>query len=152
MILSETAGFRSTRNQIELEGIKRSEELARGADLIVLVLVASDADLPSWMRSIGRAVATSHLTVIDKADLVGEAHKSRLKENAIWVSSVTREGIDCLVSTQQSAVVRQESFLTATVERQSLGCSTGAVWKNVYLVLGALSLLLPYLRLQLRET
>ena len=106
-ILSETAGFRSTRNQIELEGIKRSEELARGADLIVLVLVASDADLPSWMRSIGRAVATSHLTVIDKADLVGEAHKSRLKENAIRVSSVTQEGIDCLVSTQQSAVVRQ---------------------------------------------
>ena len=109
VILSETAGFGSTRNQIELEGIKRSEELARGADLIVLVLVASDADLPSWMRSIGRAVATSHLTVIDKADLVGEAYKSRLslKENAIRVSSVTQEGIDCLVSTQESAVVRQ---------------------------------------------
>ena len=90
VILSETAGFGSTRNQIELEGIKRSEELARGADLIVLVLDASDigtealdADLPSWMRSVGRAVATSHLTVINKADLVGEAHKSRLKENGI---------------------------------------------------------------------
>ena len=44
---------------------------------------ALDADLPSWMRSVGRAVATSHLTVINKADLVGEAHKSRLKEKGI---------------------------------------------------------------------
>ena len=122
--MSDTAGVRSTRNQIELEGIKRSEELARAADLIVLVLDASvigtealDADLPSWMRIVGRAVATSHLTVIKIADLVGEAHKSRLKENAKWVSSVTQEGIDCLVSTLQSAVVRHLSFLAATVER-----------------------------------
>ena len=122
--MSDTAGVRSTRNQIELEGIKRSEELARAADLIVLVLDASDigtealdADLPSWMRSVGRAVATSHLTVIKIADLVGEAHKSRLKENAKWVSSVTQEGIDCLVSTLQSAVVGHLSFLAATVER-----------------------------------
>ncbi len=113
VIFSDTAGLRSTRNHIEFEGIKRSEELAKAADLTVLVLDASnegtesqDSELPAWMRRVGRAQAKTHLTVMNKADLVRDGLKFDSKGDAIWVSCLTKEGMDGLESALQNAVVR----------------------------------------------
>jgi len=67
---------------------------------------SQDSELPAWMRRVGRAQAQTHLTVMNKADLVRDGLKFDSKGDAIWVSCLTKEGMDGLESALQNAVVR----------------------------------------------
>ena len=113
VIVTDTAGLRATEDPVELEGIKISEQLARSADLTVRVvdasdsfLVNNDAHIPGWMRDTGRPEAQTHLTVMNKSDLLEKEIKARGGDKKILVSSLTHEGLDHFVAALKNAVER----------------------------------------------
>ncbi|HWJ39226.1 MAG TPA: tRNA uridine-5-carboxymethylaminomethyl(34) synthesis GTPase MnmE [Sphingomicrobium sp.] len=81
--LTDTAGLRETRDEVESIGVERARKLAMAAD--VLVWLGEEASAPDHPRL---------LRVKPKADLVaGEADGS----GALPVSSVTGEGVTALI-------------------------------------------------------
>jgi tRNA modification GTPase len=67
VVLSDTAGIRETEGKIEREGIRRTLDRARDADLVLWLMDASDpqADLPLGLAGHGAPV----LRVLNKIDL-----------------------------------------------------------------------------------
>ena len=81
--LFDTAGLRETDGLIEKEGIRRTEELIKDADLVVYVIDPSSDDVPPEDESI--------LTVYSKRDI-------KLKDGSISFSSMTGEGLDEVIN------------------------------------------------------
>ena len=81
--LFDTAGLRETDGLIEKEGIRRTEELIKDADLVVYVIDPSSDDIPPEDESI--------LTVYSKRDI-------KLKDGSISFSSMTGEGLDEVIN------------------------------------------------------
>ena len=79
--LFDTAGFRETDGSIELEGIRRTEELMEKADLIIYVSDPSSGDDPHPDDD------SRTLTVSSKRDITG-------RDAPLSFSSVTGEGLD----------------------------------------------------------
>jgi tRNA modification GTPase len=83
--LSDTAGLRKTDDAVEAEGVERSEELIKKAD-VVLSLAESDGDFEEGIE------CENVLRVRTKSDLV--TGNSREDGEIIYVSSVTGEGLE----------------------------------------------------------
>ena len=99
LTLVDTAGLRQTGDPVEQEGIRRAEQAARQADLLLYVQDAGQpnisASLPSKLSVDGQAVLYIH----NKIDLAGI--KASQRENApgkkeVFVSVKTGEGMDLL--------------------------------------------------------
>jgi tRNA modification GTPase len=83
--LSDTAGLRKTDDAVEAEGVERSEELIKKAD-VVLSLAESGGDFEEGIE------CENVLRVRTKSDLV--TGNSREDGEIIYVSSVTGEGLE----------------------------------------------------------
>jgi len=92
--LSDTAGRRETGDVVEAIGVKRAEDAAKSADVVVLVLDAARALDEEDMRLIAER-DSRYITVWNKTD-VG-APKPELLRDAIEVSAKTGEGMDALM-------------------------------------------------------
>lgn len=111
--LRDTAGIRETGDPVELEGIRRSHEARRDADLVLAVLdgavslTVEDADV---LRSLGE---TKCVVVVNKADLPMQwelatvsAMLSRAPGTAVVrVSAKTGVGIEELKDTMRSLLI-----------------------------------------------
>jgi tRNA modification GTPase len=99
--LVDTAGLRISKDQIELEGIKRTKIEIKKADLILLVLDAS-LPFPKEDQQILQGISkSSHFIVINKIDLVNENVLNSLRENfpkekVVLISALKEIGIDKL--------------------------------------------------------
>jgi tRNA modification GTPase len=97
--LIDTAGLRNGEDVDEAEriGIEKSREAMADADVVLVVLDATDPkhrDIPAEIEGRGRIIASN------KADLLPE--KRNVREESIATSAVTGEGIDEL----RTAIVR----------------------------------------------
>ncbi|MBV9653447.1 MAG: 50S ribosome-binding GTPase [Acetobacteraceae bacterium] len=100
--LTDTAGLRAaTGDDIEAEGVRRAEQRARAADLIVAVGVAGKPE-PSLPAAIDPGLPV--LPVANKADLGG-----RVPDKLLAVSALTGQGMDSL----RAALAEQAQALTA---------------------------------------
>lgn len=83
--LYDTAGLRESGDEIEREGIRRSEHLIGGADLVIHLLDSTE-------EGVDRAFDGRTIVVYNKADL------RRPPEGALAISAATGEGIGDLLS------------------------------------------------------
>jgi tRNA modification GTPase len=94
--LSDTAGLRESVDPIEAEGVRRTQAAAAKADLVVLVVDASQPptgeDVAIWSAAPLRAIR-----VANKADLPARLPEEWLG-TAIPVSARTGEGLDRLIA------------------------------------------------------
>ena len=103
--LVDTAGLRDTDNVIEKIGIERTQEILAQADIILWLTDASKnesqnkiyKDLPN---------TSHHIVVHNKVDLV--ANREYLKNNRLYVSATTGEGLELLVKAITKYIISDE--------------------------------------------
>jgi tRNA modification GTPase len=80
VIFYDTAGLRQTDNSIESEGIARSHELMRTADLVLYLVDASlFQDAHFVIDSLPAELHSSMLIVLSKSDLLDDAHQKQAR-------------------------------------------------------------------------
>ena len=118
----DTAGIRDANeaDTIELEGIKRAENVAQSSDLIIIVVDSSEiptnAEIHEWCRKSEQNLTLKSnrtamkILVLNKCDLLSntdfEYTKERLVdiENIILMSCVTGEGFDQFINILRDSV------------------------------------------------
>lgn len=107
--LIDTAGIRQTDDLIEQEGIRRSHEEAKKADLILLVYDSSRSLLAHEEKvyaDIHAAYSSKIILVHNKVDLCDKDIHQWSKEMVIKVSGFTHKGIPVLESAIQEKINR----------------------------------------------
>ncbi|WP_072396003.1 tRNA uridine-5-carboxymethylaminomethyl(34) synthesis GTPase MnmE [Hyphomicrobium sp. CS1GBMeth3] len=96
VIVSDTAGFRETQGAIEREGMRRSLEVAKGADL---VLWLAEAEAPQTAIPVELApLADRTLLVLNKIDLLSNGNGApALPDDMVPLSVKTGAGLDDLI-------------------------------------------------------
>lgn len=102
--LADTAGIRSTDDELEQAGIERARSTVESADLICLLLDTSQPPTPvahellaEFATPIDQQTSRSTIVVAHKADLPSQ-WTSSLPENTLPVSSTTGAGIADLIA------------------------------------------------------
>lgn len=98
--LIDTAGIRTTQNEIEKIGIEKSKKMAKEADLVIYIIDASK-DLNEDDEEILNIVTPEKtIIILNKLDLVPKIDKKteiiKNFENVIKISALKKEGIDDL--------------------------------------------------------
>lgn len=117
--LVDTAGLRTTDDDIEAEGVERAEALVERADFVLLL-----GESGEWPGAIGRSAAdlAKVIPVRSKCDLLPKEAKSGENHQSvapIRVSAVTGEGLDAL----KAAVVARLERLAGTASDGSASAS-----------------------------
>ena len=96
VILSDTAGIRQTELRIEQEGIRRTFETARAADLILWLVdpAAPEIQLPADLIPLADRV----LIVRNKADLIKTGTPPALPDDSVLLSAKTGQGLEDLTA------------------------------------------------------
>jgi tRNA modification GTPase len=94
--LADTAGIRTTEDEIEIEGVARARQAWTTAELVLVILDRSQP-LESADLDLLRETATSQrILVATKADLPATWGEAEISEPCIVVSSKTGTGLDAL--------------------------------------------------------
>lgn len=99
--LIDTAGIRNARNQIEKIGVKRSEEALKQADLVLLVLNASEALTSADQELLKQTAKHQRIVILNKTDLPIKLNESALeklvgKDHLITTSAIKVDGTKSL--------------------------------------------------------
>jgi tRNA modification GTPase len=96
VVLSDTAGIRQTELRIEQEGIRRTFETARAADLILWLVdpAAPEIQLPADLIPLADRV----LIVRNKADLIKTGTPPALPDDSVLLSAKTGQGLEDLTA------------------------------------------------------
>lgn len=98
VLLTDTAGVRSSSDRIEQLGIERTRRAIADADIIVVVLDASQALTEEDHRIIDEASENICVVALNKSDLEGfrsnNGHK--IGDNSVSVSARTADGLEAL--------------------------------------------------------
>jgi tRNA modification GTPase len=149
VILTDTAGLRSSSDKIESEGIRRAHELIRSADLVLSVIdltagVEEEADLPD-----------NRLLLFNKSDLLSQSDIERLTRawpGATVVSALRGDGIESLghriaerlgaswLQGNEAAVCRQRQHQALLSCKASLGVARKCLDNHEPLELAAIEL------------
>ena len=141
----DTAGIRDANeaDTIELEGIKRAENVAQSSDLIIIVVDSSEiptnAEVHEWCRKSEQNLTLKSnrtamkILVLNKCDLLSntdfEYTKERLVdiENIILMSCVTGEGFDQFINILRDSVqnlcLRDKGTSFYLIVYQNIACS-----------------------------
>jgi len=95
VIMSDTAGIRDSKNEIEKKGIKLSLDRAEGADLKLVVIDAKNVEFTDVLLDL---LKKDSILVINKSDLINELDKTDFKKfNHILISIKNDINLDNLV-------------------------------------------------------
>lgn len=120
-MLTDTAGIRSTSDQIEEEGVKRTLIAVERSDLVVHLIDATDPDDSEDVAGqiLGKGIDKPMVNVVNKADLVSPL--ASLPNHDVKISAKTGEGIKELKSLMKQktlgSVKTEESSLLVTSSR-----------------------------------
>ena len=96
VIISDTAGIRDSKDEIEKKGIRLSLKKAENADLKLVVVDAKNIDLSGFLSDL---LKNDAILVINKSDLLKEKLGSKiLKLNHVLISIKNNLNIDKLIS------------------------------------------------------
>ena len=96
VIISDTAGIRQSKNEIEKKGIKLSLEKAENADLKLVVVDAKSVDLKGYLNDL---LENNAILIINKSDLLkGKLDPQITKFNHVLISLKKNLNIDKLIS------------------------------------------------------
>lgn len=119
IVLIDTAGIRETNDKIEKIGTERSKEIAKSADMVFMVIDASQKISSDEINIINSLDKSKTLIIVNKIDL-NNNYKSNFIEGfkTVYMSAKTGKGLDNL-SEQVSNLVNFPS-----IESESLLLST----------------------------
>lgn len=110
--LTDTAGIRITDDEIEIEGVKRSRETVRDADLVLFINDARNPVDEVLKAELGTLSSPDRIiTVINKIDLFPEARDN----GDAAISAKTGEGVDALFR-----ILKEKALGGKTYTEQSL--------------------------------
>ena len=123
VIISDTAGIRESKDEIEKKGIKLSLEKAENADLKLVVVDAKSIDLSSFFDDLLKKDA---ILIVNKSDLLKEKLDPKIEKlNHVLISLKNNLNIDLLISkikdSLKSKLITEEDILiTRERHRQHL--------------------------------
>lgn len=100
-VFNDTAGLRESSDVIEIEGIRRTSKAIDSSDLILLLVDGSD-DVPGSDLKFYNEIVEQHknkksiLWVFNKSDIKNSSTNISNKNNLIWISCKTHQGISDL--------------------------------------------------------
>jgi len=96
VIMSDTAGIRDSKDEIEKKGIRLSLKKAENADLKLVVVDAKNVDLSSYLNDL---LKNNAILVVNKSDLLNEKLDAEVsKLNPVLISLKNNTNIDILIS------------------------------------------------------
>jgi tRNA modification GTPase len=96
VIISDTAGIRDSKDEIEKKGIKLALKKAENADLTIIVIEPKSVDFSDFLKDI---ISKNSLLVINKIDLgVNEIGNEIKKLNPIKISIKKEKNLDKLIN------------------------------------------------------
>lgn len=98
--LIDTAGIRTTQNEIEKIGIEKSKKMAKEADLVIYIIDASKDLNEDDEEILNIVIPKKTIIILNKLDLVPKIDEKteiiKNFENVIKISALKKEGIDDL--------------------------------------------------------
>ena len=95
VIISDTAGIRDSKNEIEKKGIKLSLNKAENADLKLVVIDAKNPNISAFLNDLLKKDA---ILVVNKSDLLKETLDKKISEfNHVLISLKDNSNIDKLI-------------------------------------------------------
>jgi tRNA modification GTPase len=99
--IMDTAGIRHTRDEAEEEGIRRAQQAAEQADLVLHVREAqADYELKECPTETNIPVGTKKIIIHNKIDILGIPALTRSQtggDREVFLSAKTKEGLDLLI-------------------------------------------------------
>ena len=96
VILSDTAGIRDSKDEIERRGIKLSLKNANEADLNIIVLEPKSVDFQSFLNSLSQ---DKNIIVVNKLDNIDDKINDEIRKlNPISISVKEKTNIDLLIN------------------------------------------------------
>ena len=96
VIISDTAGIRDSKDEIEKKGIRLSLKKAENADLKLVVVDAKNVDLSGYLNDL---LKNNAILVVNKSDLLNEKLDAEVsKLNPVLISLKNNTNIDILIS------------------------------------------------------
>jgi tRNA modification GTPase len=123
VIISDTAGIRDSKDEIEKKGIKLSLKKAENADLKLVVVDAKSIDLSGFLNDL---LKNDAILVINKSDLLKEKLDSKILElNHVLISLKDNLNIDMLISKIKNSlknkfITEEDVLITRERHRQHL--------------------------------
>ena len=123
VIISDTAGIRESKDEIEKKGIRLSLKKAEKADLKLVVIDAKNMDLSGFLTDL---LKNDAILVINKSDLLNEALDPKiLKFNHVLISIKKNLNIDVLISKIKNSlknkfITEEDILITRERHRQHL--------------------------------
>ena len=123
VIVSDTAGIRDSKDEIEKKGIRLSLKKAENADLKLVVVDAKSIDLSGFLNDL---LKNNAILVINKSDLLKESLDPKiLKLNHVLISLKENLNIDILIKKIKSSlknkfVTEEDILITRERHRQHL--------------------------------
>ena len=123
VIISDTAGIRDSKNEIEKKGIKLSLKKAENADLKLVVVDAKTVDLSPFLNDLLKDDA---ILVLNKSDLLKkEPNPKILRFNHVLISLKDNHNIDKLIlkiknNLKNKFITEEEILITRERHRQHL--------------------------------
>jgi tRNA modification GTPase len=109
VIISDTAGIRDSKDEIEKKGIKLSLKKAENSDLKLVVVDAKSVDLSGFLTDL---LKNDSILVINKSDLLKKALDPKiLKLNPVLISIKENLNIDLLISKIKNCL--KNKFITS---------------------------------------
>lgn len=116
VVFTDTAGLRDSADIIEAEGIKRTHQAIETAELILLVLDASEPFSPIDEQHINKIAAKKAVIIRNKIDLpVKLVLPENLSLPVVDVSCKTAEGLEKLKDTIKNLIFSKEILADASV-------------------------------------
>lgn len=105
VVFIDTAGLQETDDKVEQEGVKRSHDSIKQADLILYVLDSSKPMTPDSKLSLKDLANRKHILVLNKNDLPEALDPKSIEDfKAISISSINGDGIESLKDAIKSSV------------------------------------------------
>jgi len=123
VILSDTAGIRSSKNEIEKKGIKIALKRAEDADLRLVIVSAKKIDITYVLKDL---LAKNALLVLNKSDLIkGKLNKKFKKYEHILISIKKNSNLNKLITKIKSKlknkfITSEDILITRERHRQNL--------------------------------
>ena len=123
VVVSDTAGIRQSKNEIEKKGIKLALKRAEDADLNIVVVEPKSVDFTGFLKDL---ISTKSLLVVNKSDLGIEKIDLEFKKyNPIYISLKNETNVNQLISAIKDKLKNQfinfeDIFITRERHRQHL--------------------------------
>jgi len=123
VIISDTAGIRSSKNEIEKKGIKIALKRAEDADLKLIIVSAKNVDFTSVLRGL---LTKNAILVVNKSDLIkGKLNRRFKKYDHVLISIKKNSNLNKLITKIKSKlknkfITNEDILITRERHRQNL--------------------------------